>query len=1156
VTNFSLQIQTSVDEFRKQKAAQQKSTEKYHKLVQEAEAAIKARDTAFLETEANKEHAEKDEKAGSFMNRSFNKVKMLAKITPEDNKRRLVDRCKELVREIEQVEHQLSTNAIRLKSQQAEFIEEIGRSLCELRELEENRLQFLKESLTKLCLAENFYADRMNESFVVSAAQVSSFNPEAEVTGLITGIEAHAGELSAHLQSSSEQLENCADLFPPVDKLLESIEYVRSTLQRLNFGLLEVVEAEKVYCKSLQRLLDKHANAKSGGNRRASTAAAMGMGSTGAVSVGDTLAAVESPSTRAAWDHFVQSLSLRLEIHVGSTELFTDKVCAPLESIISGLHNGRREISDRRVSNAKCLDAAQSNVTKLSAKLAKLQQQLRERRSTVRKAKEDLGNETSSAAMNIAELDDDDIEGSSPPDRVSVLEGTELGSSTGKSGAASMMKSLEKMRTTKLSLVVGLETKTDRISRIDTQITTLEEEEEELTLAHSSAAVALTVSNEESRKELLASISEAKDLLYKFTTCLKPSVFEIFVNWQQSAIEQFRKVAHDTQVSASGIEISKDVEHFVNTFVSQVEAGTTKDGMYTFTAPDIISSNDFAQVELFEKVVSHLVDEERQAGNHGKIINSGNFASVVSAAMAQQHGHPHNIDSVSPPGSNTETPVRSRSGSPSVSVEPSPISSHEVNRSDSPPLQSLDGTEASEIVKIEVIKKRETNGSLLGDKVVETAAVLSAADGVSDKSAGASTKASSESGSKPSATVMDSWGVAISDVYDSPKTVKLADFGVASTNTVDAVASPMLPPSFPNISSGSSAPASVVQGTLVSEILSGSATTTTAKVAEIRVSSSVATGNAVVSPAATENKKSAAISAPNELNGSFQTNASVPVPVQVPTVTRDNVASVRSSNVAPETDHELSKFGLSASDRVLESFSCALYPKKGLGLTHGRMYITQYFLAFQGWPETRLLIPLSSLVGIDKMNTVGFIPNAILVKVENDQFFFGSFLDRDQCFQLLKSMSEVVKRMVEIHGKDVSTESRNLVIGMQKDALGDMMGSSSAVKSPDAGVSDSGTPETGMLSVVSPPAASFSSVGTPTSVAGDGKATSLSQKSALVPVQLPVPVVELPDEPNDGINIGNTYTKNSIHMLAKDTTRNCAADEAWKACWLHSAGFR
>jgi hypothetical protein len=43
----------------------------------------------------------------------------------------------------------------------------------------------------------------------------------------------------------------------------------------------------------------------------------------------------------------------------------------------------------------------------------------------------------------------------------------------------------------------------------------------------------------------------------------------------------------------------------------------------------------------------------------------------------------------------------------------------------------------------------------------------------------------------------------------------------------------------------------------------------------------------------------------------------------------------------PEDSSELVKFGLSPSVRVLETFSCALYPKKGL-LTHGRWDNSQY----------------------------------------------------------------------------------------------------------------------------------------------------------------------------------------------------------------------
>eukprot|EP01031_Cornospumella_fuschlensis_P037076 gene37076-45003_t len=66
-----------------------------------------------------------------------------------------------------------------------------------------------------------------------------------------------------------------------------------------------------------------------------------------------------------------------------------------------------------------------------------------------------------------------------------------------------------------------------------------------------------------------------------------------------------------------------------------------------------------------------------------------------------------------------------------------------------------------------------------------------------------------------------------------------------------------------------------------------------------------------------------------------------------------------SSAAGPNTsksDYEtvVKKFGLSVQDKVLESFSCALYPKKGL-LAHGRMFIMQHYVAFSGWKDMRVL---------------------------------------------------------------------------------------------------------------------------------------------------------------------------------------------------------
>jgi len=87
--------------------------------------------------------------------------------------------------------------------------------------------------------------------------------------------------------------------------------------------------------------------------------------------------------------------------------------------------------------------------------------------------------------------------------------------------------------------------------------------------------------------------------------------------------------------------------------------------------------------------------------------------------------------------------------------------------------------------------------------------------------------------------------------------------------------------------------------------------------------------------------------------------------------------SVRARAQAQKEDvSELSKFGLSSNDRVLESYSCALYPKKGI-LTHGRMFVLQHYLAFSSvFPETRLLISMREVRTVFACLFIPHVPNS------------------------------------------------------------------------------------------------------------------------------------------------------------------------------------
>lgn len=86
-----------------------------------------------------------------------------------------------------------------------------------------------------------------------------------------------------------------------------------------------------------------------------------------------------------------------------------------------------------------------------------------------------------------------------------------------------------------------------------------------------------------------------------------------------------------------------------------------------------------------------------------------------------------------------------------------------------------------------------------------------------------------------------------------------------------------------------------------------------------------------------------------------------------------------------------------------------------------RISVTTKNLTFSGWPECRVNIPLHYIASIDKTNTVMIIPNALLIKVmSGEEYFFGSFMERELCYNLLSSMVEVSKGLQEINGPEYS----------------------------------------------------------------------------------------------------------------------------------------
>lgn len=92
-------------------------------------------------------------------------------------------------------------------------------------------------------------------------------------------------------------------------------------------------------------------------------------------------------------------------------------------------------------------------------------------------------------------------------------------------------------------------------------------------------------------------------------------------------------------------------------------------------------------------------------------------------------------------------------------------------------------------------------------------------------------------------------------------------------------------------------------------------------------------------------------------------------------------------------------------------------------MLHVRLFVTQHFAAFAGWDGTRVLLALLNIASIEKMNSLSIVPNAFQISMTSkDEYFFGSFLNRDMCHSLLTRMSEVDRHLYELHA-DESTFS-------------------------------------------------------------------------------------------------------------------------------------
>lgn len=958
-----------IDDLKKAKSALSKSIERYGRLAHDTEAAVRSRDN-YQDTDPKTDD-------DSFVNRSINK--MFSKITP--NEKYLVERCRELVKEMLTVEDQISSQIQLYNDARQNMLSEIIVSFKEVEVLEGNRLGTMRDALQKLILAFSVDIETRGERFAsikeqlgdgYAAVEYSKIISEIEIinnksypaltSGLdVSKISEKHGDYSDSEDSLVDRSQDVERVFGKIDKLIDVLNSLRALGSRGSTLLAEVAENEKQYCKGVKKMMSKHAfpAANSEGDwgsgfspteERSTDFGFIDIPSTREPAC-QVLSRLESPSSRAAWMCAVTTISGLVGLHYKTALTYTDGVCRRIHELNHNIDMIRKDLQDKRSFNTKMIETAQTNSNKTHAKLSKLQILLKERKSTLKKAKESNStdakhsgrnttgragsgtydipplseNATDATMSDLSDRESDQLDHvpslgahvtstraeSDDGSYRTSLEASDGGlghEPTNKKRPSGMMQGFENLSSTlrgkKLTEVVGLETPASRISRIEKQVSSLEREEQQLI-----GSVRATTGAEASIVDL--ALSELEQILsateIKLSSCMEAlyNELESVIYSGVSALEQAQILVEQLRASVDRIDFNMELQFFVS-HLRQKIANAESDPLSVENASILSLLLDIPTEENFVPVRGEVLTTE---------IDS--FLRSISPTLT--------TDIVDTPILETEY------------VKPSEdIISIEEN----PPVGAEEESEL--LMESEVEPNSENNTFSEAALIVE---------------ASSTEQVELEQSSNP-------------------------EINTSTTFTIDSAF---------DIDSSKSAPPVLEESQPCPTALS--------RTGEPQVDDETLTST---SQKAAGQKRASSLAAAATASLAAATAAMSP--------------SSLSAKLDQTSNAELSKFGLGPLDKVLDSYSCALYPKKGI-LTHGRMFITQKYVAFSGWPDTRVLLSLAQVKAITKTNTLVYIPNAISITMEDDSaYFFGSFIERDACHSLLNNLSTIEKRINELNG--------------------------------------------------------------------------------------------------------------------------------------------
>ena len=310
------------------------------------------------------------------------------------------------------MEEHLTECAEVMIAQQAEYREQTGKALHEVENIERRRLEFLKESILRYCQATEGMNEHLQEILFGLISKASAANMQGDVEQLerdIESIRTHTfGATRKIVESgaregvvgSGEVVLPPDDLTTPpandqqteddliftlrsnmlsLDRVRDALECLRLATQRATSAFIDFGEMEKHCARLTIKGLEKHGYASQRPATTYSLSASTIM-KTADPKCADCVEQYELPLTSQGWCGMIELIQKVIESHHTSAAILVEKCSIMSDSTMRRLDVSLRTANDALADANKRVDNANAMQAKLSLKLSRIRKELRERR--------------------------------------------------------------------------------------------------------------------------------------------------------------------------------------------------------------------------------------------------------------------------------------------------------------------------------------------------------------------------------------------------------------------------------------------------------------------------------------------------------------------------------------------------------------------------------------------------------------------------------------------------------------------------------------------------------------------------------------------------------------------------------------------------------